>query len=81
MLYHLVREGALVRVRGDMIFHAKALEDLVKLIRERRAVGERFSVPEFKTWTGTSRKHAIPLLEYLDQRRITRRVGDSRELL
>jgi selenocysteine-specific elongation factor len=81
MLYHLVREGVLIRVRDDMIFHATALEDLVQLIRERRAVGEQFSVPEFKEWTGTSRKHAIPLLEYLDQRRITRRVGDSRELL
>ena len=81
MLYHLVREGELVRVRDDLIFHAAALEELVKLLRERRAAGERFSVPEFKEWTGTSRKHAIPLLEYLDQRRITRRVGDSRELL
>jgi len=81
MLYHLVREGELVRVRDDLIFHAAALDELVKMLRARRAAGERFSVPEFKEWTGTSRKHAIPLLEYLDQRRITRRVGDSRELL
>ena len=81
MLYHLVREGELIRVRDDLIFYAAALEELVKLLRARRGVGERFSVPEFKEWTGTSRKHAIPLLEYLDQRRITRRVGDSRELL
>ena len=81
MLYHLVREGELVRVRDDLIFHAAALEALVELLRERRAAGERFSVPEFKEWTETSRKHAIPLLEYLDQRRITRRVGDRREIL
>ena len=36
------------------------------------------SVPEFKKLTGTSRKHAIPLLEYLDRLRVTRRVGDAR---
>jgi hypothetical protein len=30
---------------------------------------------------GLSRKHAIPLLEYLDRERITRRVGNEREIL
>jgi selenocysteine-specific elongation factor len=81
MLYHLLREGDLVRVRDDLVFHAAALDGLMRTLQEHRAAGERFSVPEFKEWTGTSRKHAIPLLEYLDQKRITRRVGDSRELL
>ena len=40
--------------------------------------GARFSVAEFKDWTGVSRKYAIPLLEFLDRERITRRDGDSR---
>jgi selenocysteine-specific elongation factor len=38
-------------------------------------------VAEFKDLTGVSRKYAIPLLEYLDRERITRRVGDQREIL
>ncbi|MBS1832045.1 MAG: SelB C-terminal domain-containing protein, partial [Acidobacteria bacterium] len=43
--------------------------------------GQKFSVPEFKDWTGVSRKYAIPLLELLDRERITRREGDGRVVL
>ena len=43
--------------------------------------GQRFAVPEFKEWTGISRKYAIPLLEFLDRERITRREGDARVVL
>ena len=43
--------------------------------------GQPFSVPEFKVWTGISRKYAIPLLEFLDRMRVTRRIGDQRLVL
>ena len=43
--------------------------------------GQRFGVSEFKEWTGISRKYAIPLLEFLDRERITRRDGDVRVVL
>jgi selenocysteine-specific elongation factor len=43
--------------------------------------GQRFAVPQFKEWTGISRKYAIPLLEYLDRVRVTRREGDQRVVL
>jgi selenocysteine-specific elongation factor len=52
---------------------------LRRTLAERK--GARFSVPEFKDWTGVSRKYAIPLLEFLDRERITRREGDSRIVL
>jgi selenocysteine-specific elongation factor len=38
-------------------------------------------VAKFKELTGVSRKYAIPLLEYLDRERVTKRVGDAREIL
>jgi selenocysteine-specific elongation factor len=38
-------------------------------------------VPEFKEWTGISRKYAIPLLEFLGRERIRRREGDERVVL
>jgi selenocysteine-specific elongation factor len=38
-------------------------------------------VPQFKALAGVSRKYAIPLLEYLDSERITRRAGDKRIIL
>ena len=41
----------------------------------------RVDVPAFKERYGITRKYAIPLLEYLDRERITRRVGDARVVL
>jgi len=47
----------------------------------KRRKGEKLSVPEFKELTGVTRKYAIPLLEYLDRQRVTRRAGDQRLIL
>jgi len=52
-----------------------------KLASYKKAKGERISVPVFKDLTGVTRKYAIPLLEYLDRERVTRRDGDSRLVL
>ncbi len=79
LLQLLMRNRKLVRVGDDLIFHASALDQLRALLGSRK--GSRFSVAEFKDWTGVSRKYAIPLLEFLDRERITRREGDSRIVL
>ena len=65
-----------MRISDDLVFHAGALEALRRMLADRK--GQRFGVPEFKEWTGISRKYAIPLLEFLDRERITRRDGDVR---
>jgi selenocysteine-specific elongation factor len=75
----LVKEKKLIRVASELIFHADVLKE-VKVSLQRRK-GQRFSVPEFKEWTGISRKYAIPLLEYLDREHVTRRDGDARLVL
>ncbi len=79
LLQLLIRQGRLVKVSEELVFHSAAIEGL----RERLAghKGERFRVPVFKEWTGISRKYAIPLLEYLDRQRVTRREGDERVVL
>jgi len=78
----LVREKVLVKVSEDLLFHRAALERLPELLRRyKREKGERLSVPAFKELTGVTRKYAIPLLEYLDRQRLTRRVGDERHIL
>ena len=81
VLRMLLRDGELVRLRDDLVFRSEQLTKLVDELRGRHASGAEFTVGEFKEWTGLSRKHAIPLLEYLDQHRITRRQGDKRVLL
>ena len=77
----LVRERVLVRI-DELLFHADALDTLKSDLKARKAKGEtRLDVAWFKDRYGTTRKFAIPLLEYLDRERVTRRVGDARVLL
>jgi selenocysteine-specific elongation factor len=79
LLEILLREKRLVRIDAELVFHHAAIENLRGMLAARRPA--RFNVPEFKEWTGVSRKYAIPLLEYLDRQHITRREGDRRLIL
>jgi selenocysteine-specific elongation factor len=73
----LLREKILVRMGSENLFiHQEALARLCREIRELR--GQTVDVARFKQMTGLSRKYAIPLLEYLDRERITRKTGDQR---
>jgi len=82
LLQILLREKNLVRVSPELIFHRDALARLKELLAaHKKAKGERISVPVFKDLAGISRKYAIPLLEYLDRERVTRRAGDERVIL
>jgi selenocysteine-specific elongation factor len=51
------------------------------LAKYRKERGNKLPIPVFKELTGITRKYAIPLLEYLDRERVTRRVGDERVIL
>jgi selenocysteine-specific elongation factor len=77
----LVREGALVRVTTDLMFHADSIRELRGRLSALKVKSPRISVGEFKEMTGISRKYAIPLLEFLDRERVTRRDGDARVIL
>jgi selenocysteine-specific elongation factor len=84
ILQVLLDSGLLVRVEGDMFFHREVLEDLIKRLRAHAEKGSNdrtIDVPAFKDLAGISRKYAIPLLEYLDRQRVTRREGDRRVIL
>jgi len=82
LLQILLREKTLVRVSLELIFHRQTLAQLKeRLAGFKKSKGERISVPAFKELTGITRKYAIPLLEYLDRERVTRRTGDDRVIL
>ena len=82
LLQILLREKSLVRVSPELIFHRHALAQLKEqLSTYKKAKGDRITVPSFKELTGITRKYAIPLLEYLDRERVTRRAGDERVIL
>jgi selenocysteine-specific elongation factor len=79
LLQTLIRTKRLVRVSDELVFHADVIRHMRDSLSSHR--GRKFTVAEFKSWTQTSRKHAIPLLEYLDHQRVTRRDGDMRIVL
>ena len=81
ILQILLREQALVKIAEELFFHSSALEELRRRLAEYKKNKEKISVGEFKDLAGVSRKYAIPLLEYLDRERITRREGDLRLIL
>jgi selenocysteine-specific elongation factor len=79
LLQMLMRRGRLAKLADELVFHVDALEELRRKVSALK--GRRLSVPEFKDLAGVSRKYAIPLLEYLDRERVTRRDGDTRQVL
>jgi selenocysteine-specific elongation factor len=81
-LYNLIAaEKRVVRI-GDFVFHAESIEDLKSRVRAQKPINPKMDVSVFKEITGgLTRKYAIPLLEYLDRERITRRTGNDREIL
>jgi selenocysteine-specific elongation factor len=79
LIGYLVKRGALVRLPGGWIVAREAVEDVVARLRASGKGG--IEIAEFKEMFGLSRKLAIPLLEHLDGEKVTRRVGDRRELL
>ena len=83
MLKLLLRQKVLVKL-DTLLFHDEALKQLkadVAALKAAAGAGARIDVATFKERYGVTRKFAIPLLEYLDRERVTRRVGETRVVL
>ena len=82
VLRRLVRQQAAVRA-GPLVFDFEAIESLKADLASLKAITDpaTIDVGTFKDRYGVSRKFAIPLLEYLDRERLTRRVGEKRIVL
>ena len=77
----LLRDKVLIKVSDELVFHRSALEELRRQMAIYKVKSAKIDVARFKELTEVTRKYAIPLLEYLDRERVTRRVGDMREIL
>jgi selenocysteine-specific elongation factor len=77
----LLRDKILIKISDELVFHHSALLNLRHNIAALKTSTPKIDVARFKDMTGVSRKYAIPLLEYLDRERVTRRVGDERLIL
>jgi len=77
----LLREKLLIKVSDELVFHRNALDQLRSVLAAQKAKTPKIDVARFKVLAGVSRKYAIPLLEYLDRERVTKRVGNERIIL
>lgn len=78
LIGYLIESGQLVRVSADVLFDAEAYRSLVEWTQHTLDDAGEISVASLRDHFGTSRKYALALLEHLDERKITRRVGDVR---
>ena len=77
----LLKDGTLVQISEGMIFHKDSLSRLKESVRSCKSERDRIDVAFFKEMAGVTRKHAIPLLEWLDRERVTQRSGNERLIL
>jgi selenocysteine-specific elongation factor len=80
ILEHLAHEGVLVKVKSGMYFHRTHIEHLKDRLIAYLKKNKEVTTAQFKEITGGSRKFAIPLIEYLDQTKVTLRLGEKRVL-
>lgn len=77
----LAKEKRLVKVSENLLYHTESIARLKELLTNYKTQSAQIDVGKFKDLTDISRKYAIPLLEFLDRERVTRRVGNSRIIL
>jgi len=80
LLAHLRREGRLVRTPGDLWFDAAAIDALRQRIIAHFEGDDRLETQDYKALIGTTRRTAMPLMEYFDDEHLTARSGDARVL-
>ena len=81
MINLLEKEGKVVRLDESLIFTYNNFNKLTKKVRDFFKVQDLMTVPQFKELAGTTRKYAVPLLEYFDKSKITYREKDGRRLI
>jgi len=80
VLAALIEQGKLVKVSSTVLFSAEAYQEMTHTIVNYLQREGRITLAQVRDMFKTSRKYAQALLEHLDDRRITRRVGDERIL-
>jgi selenocysteine-specific elongation factor len=78
VIVYLAEQGRLVRVGDDLLISTDLLEESARRTREHLKAQGKITVSEFRDLLGTTRKFALPLLEWMDEQKITRRAGDER---
>jgi len=81
LLKLMAQEGLLVRINDATYILKVQYDRMIGLLREFTSKKPEMTVAEFRDLLGTTRKYALPLLEYLDSNKITLRIGDIRKFV
>ena len=81
IFFWMIKERQLVKVAEDLVYLRATLDEIKGQLKGKFPSGSKLGVPDFKELFGITRKHAIPLLEFLDREKFTRRLGADRVVL
>ncbi len=81
LLKLMTKEGTLVRINDSMFITSNHYKKMIESLKDFFNKKSEMTVAEFRDTLNTTRKYALPFLEYLDSNKITLRVGDVRKLL
>jgi selenocysteine-specific elongation factor len=77
----MVKEESLVRINDSLYLAASVYKKMIEALKDFFGEKQEMTVAEFRDLLNTTRKYALPFLEYLDSNKITLRVGDVRKFL
>lgn len=77
----LTQSGLLIRINDSMYITKQHFDRMIELLRQFFAKKQQMTVAEFRDILNTTRKYALPFLEYLDSHKITLRVGEIRKFM
>ena len=78
--YALMNLGRFVRIADDLFIHTQMFDTIVNSLTEYLGKNDIITVAEFRELAQTSRKYAVPFLEYCDGQGLTIREGNHRRL-
>ncbi len=77
----MLTSGDLLKINEDFLVTPEQMQNVIITMRKDFNPAMPFQIGAFKDLFGISRKHAIPLLEYLDREGITKRNGNDRMII
>ena len=78
MIVDLAKEGKIVKLSNDYYIHKTHFDKALEVVDKLFSKSDKITMPELRTELETSRKYAILIMDYLDQKRITKLVSDYR---
>ncbi len=81
LLNLLIDKGQAVKTAGGVVFSAAAFNDMTVKVTDHIKKNGKITVAEVRDMFGSSRKFILAFLEYLDEKKVTKRVGDDRVLV